>query len=136
MTKVVLLKVYDSYNYDYESNDTFIRSVTENFLGKDLTASEIKDLYKKVQYFNQNKWRLNPTPSYNLMLVEDVTEIPISELFMELEKIMEAEEKKQAAEAEKKRKAAEKRKAAKAEEDREKKLKQLQKLQEELGLKT
>lgn len=134
MAKVVLLKVYDSYNY--ESNDTFIRSVTENFLGKDLTASEIKDLYKKVQYFNQNKWRLNPTPSYNLMLVEDVTEVPISELFMELEKIMEAEEKKQAAEAEKKRKAAEKRKAAKAEEDREKKLKQLQKLQEELGLKT
>lgn len=134
MAKVVLLKVYDSYNY--ESNDTFIRSVTENFLRKDLTASEIKDLYKKVQYFNQNKWRLNPTPSYNLMLVEDVTEVPISELFMELEKIMEAEEKKQAAEAEKKRKAAEKRKAAKAEEDREKKLKQLQKLQEELGLKT
>ena len=51
MTKVVLLKVYDSYNYDYESNDTFIRSVSENFLEKDLTLL----INKRLQLFQTDK---------------------------------------------------------------------------------
>lgn len=136
MAKVILLKIYDSYNYNYEANETFIKSVSESLDGKELSDADIKQLKKKIDLFNANKWKLKSVPAYNLLLVEDVTEIPLSELFSELEAAIEEEEKKKAADAEKKRKAAEKRKAANAEADRLKKLKQLEKLQEELGLST
>lgn len=132
-----LLKVYtdNSYYDEYDRNQSFYMAVKSDIPTLELTQKELNDLVEKVNLFNNNKWRLKPTPDYYLLVVEDVSEVPMSKIFEDLEVLIAEDERKKAQEAERRRKAAEKKKAATAEADRQKKLKQLQKLQEELGIK-
>lgn len=133
MKQIAILKVFET-SVDYDTIATHVTS-EPNFSWIEIDDKEAARLQNLCREFNRHRYQFASRPAYELMYVEITKEKELPALFAELEAVMEKNRKVAEAAAEKARKAAEKRKEATAEATRLKKLKQLQKLQEELGVK-
>ena len=130
MRRIKIIKIFEQEHYDYENKDTF-RTVADGVDWHEVDDNRYLELARLINFANQNRYRLKA--DYILQMIEEVVPDSVEVHLEKAKALYDQHQEKLHEQKEKEEKVRIKREEKRKSTGIERKRKQLEKLQKELG---